>query len=393
VTSRLIEEIQDEQAALSAVFYKLSRDPQTLDRDAILADLDETDERLEHLSSEVTGKQEEGQWRELEAVSTAFADEARRLLGKEDAPSLVSRNLFHRHDQVNSIVAKLIAEADRREMEAQSQIAQRVKELLQRSSLLLGGCLLLATGCSILTLRIATSLFSEMQRQASELGQVSWQMLHTQESVARRFSHELHDELGQSLAAVKANLGALDPARPTDPERLSDTKQLVDEAISNVRELSQLLRPTILDDFGLDASLRWLADRFTQRTGITVHYESDFRGRLADQTETHLYRIAQEALTNVARHSGATEVWLKLAAEGSDILFDVRDNGKGMPLSREHRNGSLGLFSIEARARSTGGGMRIESADGAGVHIEVRFPIQQAEEQSERQEDPRPVSG
>ena len=101
-------------------------------------------------------------------------------------------------------------------------------------------------------------------------------MLESQETAARRFSHELHDELGQSLTAIKANVTALDPATPPDPARLEDCRRLIDEAIQNVRELSHLLRPTILDDFGLDAGIRWLAERFGQRTGIEVDYKSSF---------------------------------------------------------------------------------------------------------------------
>jgi signal transduction histidine kinase len=292
---------------------------------------------------------------------------------------------------VISIVAKLVADTNRSELELQAQIAQRVNNLLERSSILLGACLLLALGCSFLTVRTTTRLFHQMEHQANELGRVSWHMLQTQESVARRFSHELHDELGQSLAALKANLAALAPGTPADANRLADSTELVNEAIRNVRELSQLLRPTVLDDFGLDASLRWLAERFMQRTGITVHYDSDFNGRLADQSETHLYRIAQEALTNVARHSAATEVWMKLALAGQEILFEIRDDGVGMTAAREPRKGGLGIVSIEARARSAGGQMVMESAAGEGVRIEVRIPKQQAEAAGEGQEHPHLV--
>ena len=144
-----------------------------------------------------------------------------------------------------------------------------------------------------------------MEWQTAELGRVSWHMLEDQEATARRFSHELHDELGQSLTAVKTNLAALDSDGAGEPRRAcSDCVRLVDEAIGNVRQMSQLLRPTILDDFGLEAGLRWLAEGFSARTGIEVKLESDFSGRLPDETETHLFRIAQEALTNVARHAG-----------------------------------------------------------------------------------------
>ena len=151
-----------------------------------------------------------------------------------------------------------------------------------------------------------------MEWQAGELSRVSWHMLDNQESTARRFSHELHDELGQSLTAVKANLTALGNGRAGPASGWTIACSLVDEAIGNVRQLSQLLRPTILDDFGLEAGLRWLAEGFAARTGIEVEFKADSPGRLPDETETHLFRIAQEALTNVARHSEAKHVRSRL---------------------------------------------------------------------------------
>src|SRR5262249_17377131 len=149
----------------------------------------------------------------------------------------------------------------------------------------------------------------------AELGRVSWHMLENQEATARRFSHELHDELGQSLTAVKTNLAAPDTGGQLNRARLDDCVRLVDEAVGNVRQMSQLTRPTILDDFGLEAGLRWLVEGFAARTGTEVAFDSTFSGRLADETETHLFRIAQEALTNVARHSGARRVRMNLDSD------------------------------------------------------------------------------
>jgi two-component system NarL family sensor kinase len=220
---------------------------------------------------------------------------------------------------------------------------------------------------------MAAHVFRQMEFQAGELSRVSFRMLETQESTARRFAHELHDELGGALTAIRTNLTAL--AMRPDPTRIEDCLKLVDESISNVRELSQLLRPTILDDFGLDAGINWLVARFRERTGIEVEYTSEFEERLPDETETHLFRIVQEALTNIARHSAATRVTIRLHAEGDLIKLTIRDNGKGLgPKGVQSRPGSMGLSGMRARARSAGGELAIHSEPGAGVTIEVSAP-------------------
>jgi signal transduction histidine kinase len=269
----------------------------------------------------------------------------------------------------------LLSAGYRKASAAQNTIESRSTELVKESIVLLGSSLLLALLCAVLTVRMTAGLFRQMEEQANELSRVSWHMLENQETTARRFSHELHDELGQSLTAVKANLLAIDHSGQFDRRRLDDARQLVDEAIRNVRELSQLLRPVILDDFGLDAALRFLSEGFTDRTGIDVEYKSDFDGRLQDETETHLFRIAQEALTNIARHSGATRVGLQLHAEDGKLHMFLNDNGRGLEPSRSPESTGLGMIGMRARARSTGGELRVQSEKGSGVRIDIWVPM------------------
>jgi signal transduction histidine kinase len=236
---------------------------------------------------------------------------------------------------------------------------------------LIGGSLLVALVSAVVTVRIAARVFRQMEAQTSELSRVSFRMLETQEATARRFSHELHDELGGSLTAIKTNLAN------ADPQHIEDSIKLIDEAIDNVRTLSQLLRPTILDDFGLDAGIRWLADRFSERTGIDVDYRSHFDGRLADETETHLFRIVQEALTNVARHANASRVTIFLRAENGNIRLTLSDNGRGLiQTSAEHTG--MGVTGMTARARSAGGDCTISSTTGGGVTIDVTAPMERS---------------
>jgi signal transduction histidine kinase len=366
VTTQLIDELQREQDTLNAAFYRLSRGPELSERERLLAQLDDADQAVERIVAEAAGTPQAELWRQLSIAVQGFSGEARRLLVRKNVPTYTSRDLLRRNEEVTAIVAKMIANNYTRTLAAQSRMDQRSAQLLTESLGLLGGCLLLALVCAIFTVRITTQLFHRMEQQSSELARVTWRMLESQETAARRFSHELHDELGQSLTAIKANVTALDSAAPPDPARLEDCRRLVDEAIQNVRELSHLLRPTILDDFGLDAGIRWLSERFGQRTGIEVDYKSGFDRRLPDETETHLFRIVQEALTNVARHSGATRVAIQLAQIGTRVHLTIKDNGRGF-----QRNGALGLglVGMRARVQSIGGELKIDSSDGVAIGL------------------------
>ena len=247
-------------------------------------------------------------------------------------------------------------------------IYQEGHGLLRWTVWLFGACVILSIGCASWAVRASTQLFKRLET-------LQYQFLETQENTARRFSHELHDELGQALTAVKANLSAMADIE-NESARVRDCMGLVDQAIQDVREMSQLLRPTILDDFGLDAALRVLTENFAKRTGLDMTYESDLgSGRLADQTETSLYRIAQEALTNIARHSAATAVEVSISQRSKSVVLLVRDNGKGIDVAAERKQPGLGLAGMQTRARGCGGSVNIESTPGKGLRVEVTCPI------------------
>jgi signal transduction histidine kinase len=247
-------------------------------------------------------------------------------------------------------------------------IYQEGHGLLRWTVWLFGGCVILSIACAVWAVGASTQLFKQLET-------LQYQFLETQENTARRFSHELHDELGQSLTAVKANLAALRGS--ADEARVNDCMALVDESIQNVREMSQLLRPTILDDFGLDAALRVLSESFAKRTGLSVKYESGLTERLPDAVATNLYRIAQEALTNVARHSSATAVEISILKHAHEVAMQIRDNGKGIDLATQRRSSGLGLAGMQTRARGCGGTVRIDSTPGQGLKVEVTCPIAQ----------------
>ncbi|MBZ5724591.1 MAG: hypothetical protein LAP87_06295 [Acidobacteriia bacterium] len=378
LTNRLIDELQSQQTSLSEVFSVLGSDPDTVDYNRIMGQLDEADRDIDRISAEGAYTAETRLWQRLKQSSMEFSQEARRLLSVENPETYSSMDLFRHHEAFISVVARLIEAEYRKVHAAQAQIDRRSSRLFGVSSLFAAASILLAVLFAVATVRMVSQLTRGMEWQAAELGRVSWHMLEDQEATARRFSHELHDELGQSLTAIKTNLSALDSHGQLDRARLEDGLRLVDEAIGNVRQMSQLLRPTILDDFGLEAGLRWLCEGFAARTGIEVNFASTYAGRLPDETETHLFRIAQEALTNVARHSGAKRVDVQLEPDGKQIRLAIRDDGRGLGEGEARpagRPAPLGMIGMRARARSAGGDVTVRSRPREGVLIEVRVPL------------------
>jgi len=382
VTNGLIDELHRQQTSLSEVFSVLARDPDSIDYDAITAQLDSAGRDIERISQAGAQTEERDLWERLRLASVDFSGEARRILSVENPQTYASLDLFRDHEAFISVVGKLMEAEYRKVSAAQAQIDGRSSRLRDVSLLFASLSVGLALVFAVLTVRLVSQLTRGMEWQTAELSRVSWHMLEDQEATARRFSHELHDELGQALTAVKTNLTALGGSGQADPQRVADCLALVDGAIGNVRQMSQLLRPTILDDFGLEAGVRWLTESFAARTGVEVRFSSTFSGRLPDETETHLFRIAQEALTNVARHAGAKRVEVKLESLGEQIRLTVSDNGRGMKLDRPAtlppstggRPAAMGMVGMRARARSAGGDLTVRSREGEGVLIEVRVP-------------------
>ena len=287
------------------------------------------------------------------------------LIKKED----ILNQLAESHAQMQSALAAAAVQASH----TRENIVKEGHGLLRFTVELFATCVLMSLVCAFITVRASAEVFRRLEQQARDLRTVQLQVLESQEQIARRFSHELHDELGQELTALKANLFSLRATPNT--ERVDDCLQIVDNAVKNVRELSQLLRPTILDDFGLDAALHWLTENFGERTGIEVQYRSDLgERRLLDSTETHLFRIAQEALTNVARHSQASRVGIDLLGKERSVTLCIQDNGRGFTALASRRPAGLGLVGMETRARGSNGTFHIESSPGQGVKIEVTCP-------------------
>jgi signal transduction histidine kinase len=271
----------------------------------------------------------------------------------------------------------------------ETRIVAESQELLDQLEWVLALCFVLAAGTAGMTVWAIDKAFAKLEWQSAELAHVSWHMLDGHEKMARRFSHEMHDELGQSLSGLRGILN-----RVSDGDFASVRAEcitIVDEVLQTVRKLSQALRPVILDDFGLDSGLRWLCERFTERTRIPVTYTSNYNQRLPEPLETHLFRIAQEALTNIARHSSATSGTVNLEVESDSVRLSISDNGIGLSPRPEDKRASLGMVGMRARARQVKGELKVSNRKEGGVSIEVEAPLLGAQARVE-QEDPSFVS-
>ncbi len=221
---------------------------------------------------------------------------------------------------------------------------------------------------------------SERKQTQEALRLYSRALIDAQETERQRIARELHDEIGQVLTAVRINLQTAKTARNAAEaaNHIEDSIRVTDEALRQVRDLSLDLRPPHLDDFGLATALRWFIDRFSQRTGIVAKFETtDDEQRLARETETACFRIAQEALTNVARHAKAKRVSVKLKRNRDQLFLIVKDDGVGFDVNALGHSTpvALGLRGMKERASAVRGRIDIDSADGKGTQVRVRFPV------------------
>ncbi|MFZ1402011.1 MAG: PAS domain S-box protein, partial [Anaerolineae bacterium] len=221
-------------------------------------------------------------------------------------------------------------------------------------------------------------LFQEVQRARDQLQALSRRLVEVQETERRHIARELHDEVGQLLTGLKMLLET-NSHLPADTlrSRLSNAQSLVEQLLEQVQGMSLDLRPTMLDDLGLLPALLWFAKRFADQTGVRVHLEhAGLDRRFASEIETAVYRIVQEALTNVARHADVKEAIARLWATQDTLHVQVEDRGKGF-----HVQAALvapissGLSGMRERAVALGGNLMIESTPGVGTHVVLEVPL------------------
>lgn len=241
---------------------------------------------------------------------------------------------------------------------------------------LLGGAALAG-----LTIFHILKLEGEIQRRLEEsvqaqssLQDLSAKLVRAQEEERRRLSRELHDEIGQSFSAVlmeAENLLDLEPA-PEVQQHLEAIRSVAKKGMNEIRNMALLLRPSMLDDFGLVPALDWQARETAKRTGMRVQVASEIADDLPEEHKTCIYRVVQEALNNCARHAQASAVQVAVRADAGEIFLSVQDDGSGFDTARVR---GMGLLGMEERVRHLGGVFEIDSKPGLGTCLQIRLPL------------------
>lgn len=251
------------------------------------------------------------------------------------------------------------------------------------SYLLLTLWLLMVLGGTIawLSLLQTSALERESARQLAEitvareeLQQLSDRLLEIQEDERRRLSRELHDEIGQTLTALRMELSRADAVH--DAEGLKRARELAERTIQTVRNISLLLRPALLDDLGLAPALQWLTEDFSRRSGIRCTLsEEGLDDLLPDAYKTCVYRVVQEALHNCEKHAGASSVHIRVRQTGGELTATVEDDGKGFQQSQPGSSKGLGILGMKERAAIVRGTLSVDSAPGKGTRLKLVLPV------------------
>lgn len=218
----------------------------------------------------------------------------------------------------------------------------------------------------------------ELERSRHALRQLSASVVEAREAERRRIARELHDELGQRLTALKMDLSGLAMAnglKDTD-EHFAGMLTMLDDTVASVRRIAGDLRPLMLDDLGLNAAIEWLASDASRRLGIEIEVQlGEDDTQVDERVAIAIYRMVQEALTNVARHAKASHVRICLKQKDGELVLTVQDNGIGFPARALQREGSYGLLGMRERARMLGGRFALATVPGQGGCVIVHLPL------------------
>jgi len=286
---------------------------------------------------------------------------------------------------LSSAVSRLLVQNNEGEEQAAARIAEIYDRVQRQLYYFLAAILLAIVVTSLYLIRYNRRIFAhvaELSLQRSELAQT---LISTQESTLRHISRELHDEFGQVLTAIGSLLRRADKDMPENSAMrgdLQEVREIAQSTLNNIRSLSQALHPVLLEEAGLESTLDWYIPTVERQTGLKLHYEKTGQAyALEVSASVQLYRVVQEALNNVARHSAAKEAWVRLRFQPVSLELEVEDRGKGFAPPTGHTG--IGLVAMRERAEILGGTLKVTPISGGGTLVHIHIPRERAETHGE----------
>ncbi|MGB8475476.1 MAG: sensor histidine kinase [Candidatus Acidiferrum sp.] len=313
------------------------------------------------------------------AVDRMFALAAQ---GKtSEAREQIRLTLQARQASLSTAVSRLLVQNNEGEQEAAARIAQIYDGVQRQLYIFLGATLVAIVLTSLYLIRTNRIIFARLATLSEQRSDLAQKLIATQESTLRNISRELHDEFGQVLTAIGSLLGRAGSHLPEGSkvrEEVQEVREIAQSTLDNIRSLSQALHPVLLEEAGLVSTLDWYIPTVERQAGLTLHYEkSGTPFPLDGAASVHVYRVLQEALNNVTRHSGVREAWVRLKFLPNALELQVEDRGKG--ISTEKNGRGIGLVAMRERAELIAGKLEILQPPAGGTIVRLLLDRQKVE--------------
>jgi signal transduction histidine kinase len=295
---------------------------------------------------------------------------------ENEARAQIRLSLQARLAALSNAVARLLVQNNESEERATAQVTEIYDHVQRQAYVFLTGTLIAILLTSLFLIHSNRQLFNRLEALSAQRSELAQTLISTQESTLRHISRELHDEFGQILTAIGIMLGRarnLVPENSSLRTELLELREIAQKALDKVRSLSQALHPVMLDEAGLEHTIEWYLRVVERQSGIGISYEkSGTPFAVSGDSAVHIYRVLQEALTNVARHSGARKAAVRLHFAPSALELEITDSGAGFGIAPTRRG--LGLVAMRERAELLGGHIRYESPPGGGTVVRLEVP-------------------
>jgi signal transduction histidine kinase len=300
---------------------------------------------------------------------------------EEEARTRIRLSLEARQEGLSNAVARLLVQNNESEQQAAEETQQIYARAERNAYLFLGAMLILIVATSLYLVEWNRGMFAQVASLSERRSELARQLISIQENTFRYISRELHDDFGQILTAIGAMLyragKRIPPLDDALREDFDEVRGIVQSTLDKIRTLSQALHPMVLDDAGLEGALELYLPGFEKQTGIVVHYEKDGESRSVDRdVSIHVYRVLQEALNNVAKHSKSTAAEVRLRFRPETLVLEVEDHGVGFPQSSDGRG--MGLTSMRERAELINGTIEFLKQNGGGALVRLTVPDKEA---------------